>query len=169
MFCLITAQWFVLSNKNYRVHFVCVVLSVPPPKTQRSETQLCRPCILRPRLFAFPKRAGRHTENVHLLRSFKKQNKSESHFVWRKSAPPSRQKLRPARGVQCHIPWRTDGRHFHCLSHAHTDTPQQAAHGRPTPHAQRSNIQSAPHGPSRALPQEAGRVAGRCVGSVTLL
>lgn len=30
MFCLITAQWFVLSNKHYRVHLVCVVHSVPP-------------------------------------------------------------------------------------------------------------------------------------------
>lgn len=67
MFCLINAQWFVLSNKSYGVHFVCVVHSVLFILT---DTVLWNPVVqaahFEPRAFCLP-RVSRATHRKCLL------------------------------------------------------------------------------------------------------
>lgn len=77
--CLISAQWSVLSNKSHSVHVVCVVHSVPPPppppQTQCFETKLPRLCNGKILVFCLWKQARRHTGNVYLFKSFRKEER----------------------------------------------------------------------------------------------
>lgn len=67
MFGLRNAPCSVLSNKNYRVCFVRVVLSVLlPPQTQGSEVRGAGRARAHPGVPPLPERAGQHPEHISL-------------------------------------------------------------------------------------------------------
>jgi len=161
LYCPIKTTW----------NFVRVVHSVLLTPHTALCSHSCRPCIWTPWLFAFPQRAGQHTENVYLLRSFKKRKKKRV----RKSLclekllllQPAR-KLRTAPGFQCPLRWRVAVRHFPYLSHATHSRPAARTHEAPPPPSSVRPHGSTPGSP-RALEQEAHRAAGWRIGLLTVL
>lgn len=115
LYCLIKATVYTL--------YVSCIQCSSFSQTQCFEIQLYRLRILNPELFAFPEWAGRHTENVYLLRSFRKERKRERErekvtlFGEAPLLQPA-QKLRYAHCFQCYMLWHMDWCHFHDLSHA---------------------------------------------------
>ena len=179
MFCLINAQWFVLSNKIYGVHFVRVVHSALVTPT---DTLLWNRVVhSESRLLVFPSQPG-NTEtqkrNVYLLRSFKNRERERGReggtlFGQVPLLQPARKPTRlmafrvPSRGkcisvtsvfVQCPPPPTAPSSEQHTVEQpprctSHTYSPRNL-----------SLFTSIPHqSPPLALEQETCKVAGRCI------